>query len=77
MAEGEKILQKELGVVEPRKHDGLRSHPGDFVVISDITVAGFYPDYESAFRAGLGRFGVQGSFLVKQVWAEEPVYLIH
>ncbi len=77
MAEGEKILQKELGVFQQHKQEWLRSHPGDFVVISDITVAGFYADYESAFRAGLGRFGVQGSFLVKQIWAEEPVYLIH
>lgn len=77
MAAGEKTLQKELGVFKQHKHEWLRNHPGDFVVISDLTVAGFYPDYESAFRAGLGRFGVQSSFLVKQIWAEEPVYLIH
>lgn len=77
MVRGEKILQKELGIFEQRKQEWLQSHPGSFVVISDLTVAGFFPDYESAFRAGLEKFGVRGSFLVKQVWAEEPVYLIH
>jgi len=77
VAEGVRVLQKELAVFEQHRQEWLRSHPGDFVVISNATVAGFYPDYESAFRAGLGMFGVQASFLVKQVWAEEPVYLIH
>jgi hypothetical protein len=77
VATEEKVLQKELRVFEQHKQEWLQSHPGDFVVISDVSVAGFYPDYESAFRAGLDRFGVRGSFLVKQVWAEEPVYLIH
>ncbi len=77
MAAEEKILQRELRVFEQHKQEWLQSHPGAFVVISDTSVAGFYPDYESAFRAGLQKFGVQGNFLVKQVWAEEPVYLIH
>lgn len=77
MAAEEKALQKELGVFEEHKREWLMKHPGDFVVIADETVAGFYQDYESAFKAGLSRFGIQASFLVKQVWAEEPVYLIH
>ena len=77
MAAEEKILQRELRVFEQHKQEWLQSHPGAFVVISDTSVAGFYPDYESAFRAGLQKFGVQENFLVKQVWAEEPVYLIH
>ncbi len=77
MAAEEKILQTELRVFEQHKPEWLQGHLGDFVVIADTTVAGFYPDYESAFKAGLNKFGVRGSFLVKQVWAEEPVYLIH
>ena len=77
MATEEKALQKELTVFEQHKGEWLRNHPGDFVVIADETVAGFYQDYESAFKAGLSRFGIQATFLVKQVWAEEPVYLIH
>jgi hypothetical protein len=77
VASEEKMLQKELVVFEQNKQEWLLSHTGHFVVISGVTVAGFYPDYESAFMAGLEKFGIQGSFLVKQVWAEEPVYLIH
>jgi len=47
------------------------------VVIADKKVAGFYSDYESAFKAGLREFGVNATFLIKQVWAEQPAYLIH
>lgn len=73
----EKTFQKELTIFEQHKREWVQSHPGDFVVIADETIAGFYQDYEAAFKAGLSKFGVQGTFLVKQVWAEEPVYLIH
>jgi hypothetical protein len=76
MAE-EKVLQNELRVFEQHKHEWLQSHAGDFVVIADTTVGGFYPDYESAFKGGVSKFGTRENFLVKQVWAEEPVYLIH
>jgi hypothetical protein len=69
-------LQRELQVFEQHKREWLASNPGKFVVIAGTTVAGFYSDYESAFHAGLKRFGVTGTFLVKQVWAEQPVYLI-
>jgi len=69
-----KTLQAELQVFEQHK---LQTNPGKFVVIAKTTIAGFYPDYESAFKAGLNKFGVRGIFLVKQVWAEQPVYLIH
>jgi len=69
-------LKTELVVFERHKLDWLRSNPGEFVVITGTRVAGFFADYESAFRAGLSA-GIKGSFLVKQVWAEEPVYLIY
>jgi len=72
-----KALQTELEIFEQHKREWVQSNPGEFVVIANTTVAGFYPNYESAFEAGLHRFGVKGSFLVKQVWAEQPVYLIH
>jgi hypothetical protein len=76
MAAEKKALQKELRLFEHHKREWLQSHPGDFVVIADATVGGFYPDYESAFKGGVSKFGVRRTFLVKQIWAEEPVYLI-
>ncbi len=43
----------------------------------DPKSSGFYPDYASAFRAGLGVAGLGNGFLVKQVWAEDPAYLLY
>jgi hypothetical protein len=73
--EGE-TLQEELRMFEQHKQEWLRSNPGEFVVIVGSKVIGFHSDYESAFRAGLSTAGLGRNFLLKQVWAEEPVYLI-
>jgi|SRR5271166_3722537 len=77
VATEEAALRIELRVFEQNKPEWLRSHPGEFVVITGTKLTGFYSDYESAFKAGLGAAGLGNSFLVKQVWAEEPVYLIY
>lgn len=69
-------LKTELAVFDQHRLEWLRSNPGKFVVITGTRVEGFYSDYESAFRAGV-RAGISGSFLVKQICAEEPVYLIY
>ena len=72
----ENNLQEELVVFEQHKDEWLRSNPSDFVVVSGNKVVGFYPDYESAFRAGFKATGLGKDFLVKQVSAEDPAYLI-
>jgi hypothetical protein len=67
----------ELEVFEQHRQEWSRSHPGEFVVIRDDVVAdGFFGTYAEALRAGLQYFGVGRSFLVKQVWITEPVYLV-
>jgi hypothetical protein len=76
VAADEQNLQSELKVFAEHKQEWLRSNPGEFAVIVGNTFVGFYPDYETAFRAGLAVAGLGKSFLLKQVWAEEPVYLI-
>ena len=73
----EEALTTELRIFEQNKQEWLKSHPGEFVVIVGTAVAGFFKDYETAFRAGLKRVSISQNFLVKQVWAEEPVYLIY
>jgi hypothetical protein len=70
-------LEKELGVFELHRGEWLRSNPGAFVVIAGEKVIGFYPDYESALKAGLNVVGLGIDFLVKQVFAEEPAYIIY
>ena len=69
-------LEEELGVFELHKKEWLRSNPGDFVVVAGANVIGFYSDFESALKAGLTVVGLGTDFLVKQVLAEEPVYII-
>lgn len=71
------VLSAELEIFQQHKPEWLLSNPGQFVVIVGASVEGFFPDYETAFTAGLRKAGMIGNFLVKQVWAEEPVYLIY
>jgi len=67
----------ELEVFQKYREEWSRAHPGEFVVIQDGVIAeGFFGTYDEAFKAGLQRFGVSRSFLVKQVWMTEPVYCI-
>jgi len=76
MAANSTTFKTEFRVFQQHEKKWLQSHPGEFVVIAGTSLAGFYPNYEAAFRAGLRKFGISGEFLVKQVCVEEPVYLI-
>ena len=77
MAEEEKSLQEELRVFERHRSEWVRSHRGDFVAIVGMRVIGFYPDFESGFRAGFAAAGLGRDFLLKQIWAEDPVYSVY
>jgi hypothetical protein len=70
-------LQKERQVFEQHRNEWSRAHPGEFVAIQDdIILEEFFSTYAEAFKAGLRRFGVRRSFLIKQVWMTEPVYFV-
>jgi hypothetical protein len=69
-------LDAELRVFQQHKKEWLRPHAGEFAVIGATIVAGFYASYETAFCAGLKNFGAK-DFLIKQIWAEDPVYFIY
>lgn len=74
---GTSTLKKELEVFEQHRSDWSQSHPGEYVVIQDnVILEGFFRSYAEAFKAGLRKFGVGRSFLVKQVWLTEPVYFV-
>lgn len=72
----ETSLKEELRLFDQHRQEWVRSNPGDFVVVVGSKLVGFYPDYESAFRSGLSVAGLGKSFLVRQVWAEDPAYLL-
>lgn len=70
-------LESELKVFEKHRKEWAHAHPGKFVVIQDNTILGqFFEEYSAAFKAGLRAFGISRSFLVKQIWIEEPVYFV-
>ena len=69
-------LETELRVFEDHRDEWSRTRREKFAVIQDETVLGFFDEYADAFRAGLERFGVGRSFLVKQILQTEPVYFI-
>lgn len=69
-------LEVDFGVFEQHRAEWVQAHRGEFVVVYKGQGAGFYPDYESAFRAALRSFGPRSQFLVEQVIAVEPVFVI-
>lgn len=70
-------LSEELSYYEAHKPQWVNSHMGQFVLIANKTVAGFFPSYEVAFEAGLQTFGIDKDFLIKQVVEQEPVFVIY
>jgi len=70
-------FSEEQEVFDQHRDQWLGSNAGKFVVIQNSTVAnGFFDTYADALAAGIRTFGVQQSFLIKQVWQTEPVYFI-
>jgi len=70
-------LEIELRVFEEHRKEWSQAHVGKFVVIQGSTVLdGFFDAYADAFAAGLSKFGVSRSFLIKQIWKTEPVYFV-
>ncbi len=71
------LFSTELKVFEKHRKEWSQLHAGEYVAIQDeIILDGFFNTYAEAFKAGLRKFGVRRSFLVKQVWTTEPVYFI-
>ena len=73
----EKSLQNELQFFEKNRQKWLAHHENEFAVISGSKMAGFYPDFVSAWKAGFHEFGPLQPFLVKEVCSVDPVYVIY
>jgi len=70
-------LENEFSFFEMHRKQWAKQHEGQFVLVFNGEEAGFYEDYESAYRAGIHRFGSKREFLVQQVCATEPVFFIY
>jgi len=70
-------LERDFNFFEKRRAEWAKVHQGEFVLVHDGKEAGFFPDYETAFRVGLKTFGSGTHFLVQQVCVVEPVFFIY
>jgi hypothetical protein len=69
------VLERERQFYEAHRADLLERHPGQYVLIKGSELIGAFPNAESAYAAGMERFGVS-EFLVKQVLDREPVVVL-
>lgn len=70
-------LDAEVELYEAKRWEWVREHDGEFVVIQDFTVLGFFESWEQAFKAGIKRFGGKRPFLVKEVLKQDRVYRVY
>ena len=69
-------LAVELDYYGQRAREWVAQKAGQYVVIKNTGVLGFYPDFETAYRAGAGAYGLETDFLVKQILEYEPVFIV-
>ena len=69
-------LAIELDYFSQHKAEWLEHKTGQYVVIKESGLLGFYPNFESAYRAGALCYGLETDFLVKQILEYEPVFFV-
>jgi hypothetical protein len=69
-------LSAETELYEAHKREWLQSHRGEFVVIKDNALLGFFADFHDAYSAGVAKYGMETDFLVKRVVPQEPVFVV-
>ncbi|MGC2230597.1 MAG: hypothetical protein WBA09_03770 [Candidatus Acidiferrum sp.] len=69
-------LELEVKVFEDNRQEWSASHHGEFVVIQDRIVLGFFPTWEDGIKAGYASFGADRAFLVKEVLLVDRVYFV-
>lgn len=62
--------REDLAWFEANRIQIAAQYPNQFVIVKDLGVRGAYPDFQSAYNAGVAQFGTQ-SFEVKQATAEQ------
>ena len=69
-------LAVELEYYAQHKSEWLAQKSGQYVVIKNSGLLGFYPSFEAAYRAGAASYGLNTDFLVKQIRVHEPVFFV-
>ena len=65
-------LAREREVFEAHLEDWRKVHLGEYVLIKDNSVLGFYPSLDAAFDEGTRRFKLE-PFFVKQIHPSDTV----
>ena len=74
MAGEERALDRELAFYRSHLRE-WEGREGEYILIKDEAVAGFFSSYDDALRQGYQRFGLQ-PFLVKQISTVERAHFI-
>lgn len=69
-------LAIELDYYLQHAQEWVARNAGQYVVIKNTVVLGFYPDFETAYRAGASAYGIETDFLVKQILEYDPVFIV-
>ena len=76
MSDERSRLNAEFQIFESRRKEWLQDHEGQYVVMYNGRVAGFFDEYADGLRAGITNFGVSSEFLVQRVRDEDPLLVI-
>ncbi len=66
----------ELEYFSQHRSEWLTQKTGQYAVLKDTGLLGFFPNFEAAYRAGAEHYGTETDFLVKQILEYEPVFLV-
>ena len=69
-------LARELDYYGQHAREWVEQKAGQYVVIKNTSVLGFDSDFETAYRAGAGAYGLETDFLVRQILEYEPVFIV-
>ena len=72
---GLEALAADIATYRARLSEISKEHEGEYVLIREGEIIGFFPDFSSAVREGYRRFGIV-PFLAKEVTAtERSIYI--
>lgn len=77
MSEEHSGLQADFQLFESHRQEWSLQHEGEYVVVHNGDLLGFFDNYGSGLQAGIAKFGVETEFLIQQVCKEEPVFVIY
>ena len=72
----EKDLSQDMKYVEKHREELLKTYANKYLLIYEQSVVNSYDTYEAAATEGIEQFGVDGIFLVYEMFSEKPVNFV-